>query len=145
MRGGAARVHTDPLASPTGFPFKVVQVEGTSSEPSVFAARERRCDLGYLRELYRRADGTVGYRCPAEPIDDYVRKGGRVEDTVGRKCICNGLAATVGLGQQRRGAAEPPIVTAGTGLLDVGRFLRDATAYSAAAVVAYLTGPISER
>jgi nitronate monooxygenase len=145
VRGGAALVHTDPLASPTGFPFKVVQVEGTLSEAATFAGRERRCDLGYLREIYRRGDGTAGYRCPAEPIDDYVRKGGRVEDTVGRKCICNGLLATVGLGQRRRGAAEPPIVTAGTGLLDVGRFLRDATTYSAAAVVSYLTGPVSGR
>jgi nitronate monooxygenase len=145
VRGGDAPVHTDPFASPTGFPFKVVQVEGTLSEPAAFAARERRCDLGYLREIYRRADGTAGYRCAAEPIDDYVRKGGRVEHTVGRKCICNGLLATVGLGQQRRGAAELPIVTAGTGLLDVGRFLRDANTYSAAAVVAYLTRPVSER
>ena len=63
VRGGTARVLTDPLASPTGFPFKVVQVETTLSEPEVYAARERRCDLGYLRELYRREDGTIGYRC----------------------------------------------------------------------------------
>jgi nitronate monooxygenase len=80
VRGGAALVHTDPLASPTGFPFKVVQVDGTLSEQAVFAARERRCDLGYLREIYRRGDGAAGYRCPAEPIEDYVRKGGRVEE-----------------------------------------------------------------
>lgn len=74
VRAGRAQVHTDPLASPTGFPFKVVQIEGTLSEADVYAARERRCDLGYLREIYRRADGTPGYRCPAEPVDDYLRK-----------------------------------------------------------------------
>lgn len=141
VRRGSAVVHTDPLASPTGFPFKVVQLEATLSQPAVYAARERRCDLGYLREIYRRADGTPGYRCPGEPIDDYVRKGGRVEDTVGRKCICNGLLATVGLGQERPGGPEPAIVTAGAGLLDIGRFLRDASTYSAADVIAYLTGP----
>ena len=42
----AARVFTDPLASPTGFPFKVLGLEGTLSEPAVYARRERLCDLG---------------------------------------------------------------------------------------------------
>jgi len=139
VRAGQAQVHTDPLASPTGFPFKVVQIEGTLSEADVYEARERRCDLGYLRELYRRADGTPGYRCPAEPVDDYLRKGGRREDTVGRKCICNGLLATVGLGQRRGEGTEPPVVTSGTGLLDVARVLGDRPDYSAADVVTYLT------
>ena len=139
VRTGQAQVLTDPLASSTGFPFKVVQIEGTLSEADVYAARERRCDLGYLREIYRRADGTPGYRCAAEPVDDYLRKGGRIEDTVGRKCICNGLLATVGLGQMRPEGSEPPIVTSGARLLDVARLLRDRAAYSAADVVAYLT------
>lgn len=139
VRAGQAQVHTDPLASSTGFPFKVVQIEGTLSEADVYAARERRCDLGYLREIYRRADGTPGYRCAAEPVDDYLRKGGRIEDTVGRKCICNGLLATVGLGQMRPEGSEPPIVTSGARLLDVARLLRNRAAYSAADVVAYLT------
>ena len=139
VRAGRAQVYTDPFASPTGFPFKVVQIEGTLSDADVYDARERRCDLGYLRELYRRADGTPGYRCPAEPIDDYLRKGGRLEDTVGRKCICNGLLATVGLGQMRPEGSEPPIVTSGARLLDVARLLRDRAAYSAADVVTYLT------
>ncbi len=31
-RAGTARVFTDPIASPTGFPFKVVQMPGTLSE-----------------------------------------------------------------------------------------------------------------
>src|SRR5579863_28941 len=43
-----ARVATDPSASPTGFPFKVVQLEGTLSEMEVYLARPRVCDLGYL-------------------------------------------------------------------------------------------------
>lgn len=140
VHDGTARVFTDPSASPTGFPFKVLQLEGTLSDPDVYAARERRCDLGYLRELYRRADGTIGYRCPGEPVDDYVRKGGRVEDTAGRKCMCNGLLATVGLGQRRPAGDEPAILTAGAALSDVARFLGpDALSYSAADVVNYLT------
>lgn len=139
VRGGTARVVTDPLASPTGFPFKVVQVETTLSEPEVFAARERRCDLGYLRELYRRDDGTIGYRCPGEPVGDYVRKGGDISHTVGRKCVCNGLMGTIGLGQQRGETVEPAILTAGVGLRDVAALLDGRTSYSAADVVAYLT------
>ncbi len=123
VQSGTARVLTDPLASPTGFPFKVVQVETTLSERAVYEARERRCDLGYLRELYRREDGTVGYRCPGEPVDDYVRKGGDVASTVGRKCVCNGLLGTIGLGQRRADATEPAILTAGTGLADVAALL----------------------
>jgi NAD(P)H-dependent flavin oxidoreductase YrpB (nitropropane dioxygenase family) len=139
VRSGAARVITDPLASPTGFPFKVVQVNATLSDPGVYAARERRCDLGYLREMYRRDDGSIGYRCPGEPVDDYLRKGGQIEDTVGRKCVCNGLLATVGLGQQRGDGVEPAIVTAGAALADVALLLRDRARYSAADVVEYLT------
>jgi hypothetical protein len=113
IRAGQARVFTDPQASPTGFPFKVVDLEGTLSDASVYEARGRHCDLGYLREIYRRPDGALGYRCPAEPTSDYVRKGGRLEDTLGRKCICNGPIATIGLAQRRKAGIEPPIVTAG--------------------------------
>ena len=64
---GTARVVTDRLASPTGFPFKVAQLEGTLSEQDVYLSRARVCDLGYLREAYRKDDGRLGYRCSAEP------------------------------------------------------------------------------
>jgi nitronate monooxygenase len=136
---GGVQVFTDPLASPTGFPFKVAQLEGTLSDPAVYEARERRCDLGYLRELYRRADGTLGYRCPAEPAEDYVRKGGRAEDTAGRKCVCNGLVATVGLGQWRGTRPEPALVTAGDDVLGLARFMHGGRgSFSASDVIAYL-------
>ncbi len=138
---GRVTVFTDPLASPTGFPFKVVALEGTLSDDKVVEARERRCDLGYLREVYVAPDGRLGYRCPAEPIEDYVRKGGDPSDTAGRKCICNSLAAAIGLGQRRQGVEEPPIVTAGDDLEELGRLLgADRHAYTAADVVAYLLG-----
>jgi nitronate monooxygenase len=138
-RDGGVSVFTDPLASPTGFPFKVAKLDGTLSDAAVFEARERRCDLGYLRELYRRPDGTLGYRCPAEPTPDYVRKGGRIEDTHGRKCVCNGLVATAGLGQWRRDGPEPVLVTAGDDVAGLARFLPDGrSSYSASDVVAYL-------
>ena len=140
-RAGTARVFTDPAASPTGFPFKVVGLPGTLSEPEVYAARERNCDLGGLREVYRKADGSLGYRCPAEPVDAYVRKGGLAADTVGRKCLCNGLAATVGFGQARQGVAEPPLLTAGNEVSDLARLVpAGAEGYRAEDVVRYLRG-----
>jgi hypothetical protein len=113
-------VRTDGRASPTGFPFKVVQQKGTIAEPAVHDARGRICDLGYLRTLFRRPDGTVGYRCPSEPIDAFVRKGGEVAETEGRLCLCNGLLATAGHAQVRtEGDAwveEPPLLTLGQDL-----------------------------
>jgi len=115
VRDRTLRVRTDPLASPTGFPFKVVDLPGTVSDPDLRASRPRLCDLGFLRTAYSRADGTVGYRCAAEPVEEYVRKGGAIEDTVGRACVCNGLTVSVGLGQTRKdGYVEPAIVTLGS-------------------------------
>jgi len=141
VRAGRISIFTDPLASPTGFPFKVIELEGTLSQDDVVQARERRCDLGYLRVPYTNPEGRLGYRCPAEPVEDYVRKGGDIADTVGRKCICNGLTATIGLGQRRLGQPEPPIMTAGNDLVDLGRLLdADRISYTAEDVVAYLLG-----
>ncbi len=100
---GESSVFTDPLASPTGFPFKVARLEGTNSEADVYGDRARICDLGFLREPYRTSDGSVGYRCASEPVTVYVAKGGKVEDTVGRKCVCNGLLANLGYQQVRNG------------------------------------------
>lgn len=114
---GTVNVRTDPLASPTGFPFKVARLEGTLSEPHLAAGRRRICDLGYLRQLYRRDDGSVGYRCPAEPEEAFVRKGGAAEASRDRKCLCNGLVANVGVGQRRPdGTRELPLLTAGDDL-----------------------------
>ena len=144
IRAGLARVFTDPVASPTGFPFKVAAVPGTFSETAVYAARERICDLGFLRQLYRKLDGSLGYRCAGEPIADFLRKGGELAETIGRKCLCNGLAATVGLGQTRDGEAEPALVTAGNELVDLARlFGAGADSYTAEDVLKYLRGVVA--
>ncbi len=144
-RSGGAPVFTDPVASPTGFPFKVVGIPGTVSEPGVYSARERICDIGYLRQPYRTGDGSIGYRCPGEPLDVYTRKGGLAEETVGRKCLCNALAATVGLGQPRDSGTEPALVTAGDELRDIARFVQpDKDGYTAADVMCYLRGATEE-
>ncbi|ATC63445.1 2-nitropropane dioxygenase [Nibricoccus aquaticus] len=142
IRTGSARVHTDPLASPTGFPFKIAQLSQTLSDAVAYAKRPRICDLGYLRQLFRRPDGTVGYRCAAEPVADFVRKGGQESDTVNRKCLCNGLAATVGLAQTRHGETELPLITAGDDIAQLARFFRpDRDTYTAADIIHTLLNP----
>jgi NAD(P)H-dependent flavin oxidoreductase YrpB (nitropropane dioxygenase family) len=134
---GGIKVFTDPLASPTGFPFKVAQMPETLSEQTLYETRERCCDLGYLRRAYRRADGSVGYRCPAEPIEHFIRKGGTLEQTDGRKCVCNGLPATVGLAQTRPGSPDEwPLVTAGDDLTELAQFIPPGQcSYTAADVI----------
>jgi NAD(P)H-dependent flavin oxidoreductase YrpB (nitropropane dioxygenase family) len=137
--GGALGVRNDPHASPAGFPFKVAELTGTLSEEDTYRNRPRLCDLGYLRTPYRKENGPVGYRCPGEPADAYVRKGGSAADTDGRRCLCNGLTAGIGLGQHRPdGYAEPPLLTLGQ---DFGflPFLLPGE-YGAADVVRYLLG-----
>jgi nitronate monooxygenase len=134
---GSGQVFTDPLASPTGFPFKVAQLAGTSSSLDVYEERARVCDLGYLREPYVTSEGGIGYRCAAEPVANYVAKGGKAEDTVGRKCLCNSLLANVGYAQVRNGATvEPALVTIGDDLNSVAQFLAPGReSYNAADVV----------
>ncbi|WP_411267453.1 nitronate monooxygenase [Actinoplanes sp. KI2] len=140
---GHVAVRTDGRASPTGFPFKVAELPGTLSEEQVYADRPRLCDLGVLRAAYRKPDGSVGYRCPSEPITMYVeRRGGREANTVGRRCLCNALLATAGLPQRRPdGYIEPPIVTTGsdfTGVRDLLARTPDGQTYTAGDAVTYL-------
>ncbi|MFI6474406.1 hypothetical protein ACIBL5_29575 [Streptomyces sp. NPDC050516] len=140
-RAGTLRVRNDPRASPTAFPFKVAELPGTLSEESVRAARRPVCDLGYLRTPARAASGELVYRCAAEPIAAYVRKGGDAVDTAGRVCLCNGLLATVGLGQRRpRGVSEPPVVTIGQDLGFLDDISPDGRPYTAAQVIDWMLG-----
>ncbi|HEX2203583.1 MAG TPA: nitronate monooxygenase [Longimicrobium sp.] len=136
----AIDVLTDGRASPTGFPFKVVQLKGTVSELPVYQQRERVCDLGYLREAYKRPDGRIDYRCAAEPVDTYVKKGGDPANTAGRKCLCNALFATIGQPQVRdEGFVEKPLITSGDELKNIRRFIgSDRLGYTAGEVIDYL-------
>lgn len=139
-RAGTLEVYTDAVASPTGFPFKVLLLDDTLSNERVYEKRSRICDLGYLRHAYQRDDATIGWRCPAEPVDDYVKKGGDIADTVGRKCLCNSLIANVGLPQiQRNGEVEGILITSGDDATRVSRFAPEgSTSYSASNVIDYL-------
>lgn len=135
-------VLTNPVISPTGFPFKVVQLAGTMSESEIYQNRVRLCDIGLLRRSYKRADGKVGFRCPGEPVAQYLAKGGKPEDIAGRSCLCNNLTAAAGYPQHRKdGYIEPPIVTAGDGLVTIGKYIKPGHhGYTAQDVLDYLTG-----
>jgi NAD(P)H-dependent flavin oxidoreductase YrpB (nitropropane dioxygenase family) len=141
VRRESVTVSTSLRASSTGYPFKVTSVRDTISEPEVYRQRPRRCDLGYLREAYVTPGGVTGYRCTAEPVDAYIRKGGEAGSTDGSTCLCNGLMSTCGLGQFRAdGLREPPIVTSGDDINDIRALLIDREHYSASDVLAHLRG-----
>ena len=122
----------------------MVQAEGTLSDPDVFAHRQPVCDLGALRTPYRKPDGSIGYRCPAEPTRVYIEhKGGRAANAEGRRCLCNALLATAGLPQHRpNGTEEPPLITAGSDFTAVAALIAelpaDQAVYPARAVIDYL-------
>jgi NAD(P)H-dependent flavin oxidoreductase YrpB (nitropropane dioxygenase family) len=122
------------LFSPTGFPFKVVQLDGTLANQEVYTNRMRVCDIGLLQQrgLSKPAkDGTrrLFQRCPAAPLDDFVSKRGLPLNTTDRRCLCNGLLACVGLGQaglqNGEQMEEPAIVTLGNHLDGIRRLSRN--------------------
>ena len=142
IRNGTESIRTDPLASPTGFPFKVFELPGTLSEADNFERRDKICDLGYLRHAYSRPGGRVGWRCPGEPEDVFLRKGGDGAEVPGRKCVCNGLMANIGLGQvDRNGVPELPLLTSGIDTTVVAQLLsKHGASYSARDVLDHLLG-----
>ena len=139
---GTGRVFTNPLASPTGYPFKVAQLDGSLSDADVYGERNRVCDLGFLREPYAAGDGSIGYRCSAEPEACFAKKGGEPAASTGRICLCNALLANIGHAQIRRdGRVELPLVTVGDDLNKVAQFLAPGhDSYSAADVVESILG-----
>ncbi len=134
------KVHTSPIASPTGFPFKIFCLFGTLSDKGLYSERKRSCSLGYLRELVW-DNRKVIFRCKAEPASEYVRKGGKDEETEGCMCICAGLCATVGA---RDG--EIPLLTTGDDLdpiyacIEKSRRHSSLYSYSAKDAVHYILG-----
>ena len=143
---GTARVFTDPLASPTGFPFKVALLEGTGSDAGVYR-RSGRASATWDSCASRtaRQSGKVGYRCASEPVSVFTSKGGQVEETVGRKCVCNGLLANIGMAQTRNGSrTEAALITAGDDLVETPQFLLPgATEYTVADVIAKLMSGVA--
>jgi nitronate monooxygenase len=140
-KAGTLKIDTDFQASPTGYPFKVIHLDTTTTGDSGPNARKRVCDLGYLRHAYPKSETELGYRCPSEPIQAYIRKGGAESRTVGKQCLCNGLLATVGLGQVRGEKTEPALVTSGEDFSFVARLLENGReTYAAREAIAFILG-----
>ncbi|HLE56851.1 MAG TPA: nitronate monooxygenase [Rhodothermia bacterium] len=138
---GDLKIRTDFEASPTGFPFKIAELEGTVGDPTGLDGRSRICDMGYLREMLVSSEGKTTYRCAAEPVADFVRKGGPAEATEKRVCLCNGLMATIGLGQIRADGPELPLVTAGDDFSFLHGVLRKGkSSYTASEAIDYIVG-----
>jgi len=114
------------LFSPTGFPFKVVQLSGTLADEMIYGGRHRVCDIGLLQQRGLSkpdADGKrkLFQRCSAAPIEGFVKKRGLPHNTKSRRCLCNGLLSTVGLAQGTNQKEEPAIVTLGNHLDSIRR------------------------
>ncbi|MBI2172015.1 MAG: nitronate monooxygenase [Chloroflexi bacterium] len=145
LRRLAFRRHLDVVAdsrsSPSGFPFNVAQLSGTVSDAEAHDARTRICDIGYLRHAYKTERGAIAFRCPSEPVDTYIKRGGKIEDTEGRKCLCNGLLSAVGLAQMHHWGEELPIVTLGRNTDFIHDLIDDEEGrYTAADALRYLLG-----
>ncbi|MDE2030937.1 MAG: nitronate monooxygenase [Patescibacteria group bacterium] len=130
-------IRTDPNASPTGFPFKVIQLPGTQSEENVYNNRKRICDRSALIVPYQQENGKVGFRCASEPVEDYKSKGGKIEDTIGARCLCNGLFSASGIGNPN----EKPIFTMGDDVSFLRYLMKDENdSYNASDAIKYLLG-----
>ena len=132
-------IRGDERISPSGYSFKVVEMEGTLSQRSVYESRVRICNHGGFFIPFERSDGLIGYRCPAEPINVFKLKFGDIKDTVGRACFCNGLLVTCALGNP----GEPPIITLGNDFSFLKKLMkhRDDT-YIAEDAMKYLTAVV---
>ena len=136
------------VASPTNFPFKVVRLEGSVTEPDVYAGR-----AAYLRSWvfarglsYRRRRDRLSVCRRAGDRIQISPRAGKQENTVGRKCLCNALMANIGLPQLRKDKyVEKGLITAGNGLAEIARFLPvSGWDYSAAVVRALLDGRVAD-
>ena len=142
-------VHTT-THSPTGFSFKVAQLPETLSDDEVYATRRRICDIGMLQQVGlskpdEHGERTLFRRCPAGPINTFLKNRGQQRNTDERRCLCNGLLACVGLGQVHEVGGEcveePAIVTLGNHLDGVRRLSRQGqTHYHVEDVVADILG-----
>lgn len=126
-------IFTDPYASPTGYPFKVAPIAGSLSENKVFDMRKKICDIGLLRSCSIDDNGMLSYHCSACHTSD-------CNENSGRKCLCNGLLATIGIGQiQKHGYVEPPLITAGESIKSLYRIVHPLKkSYSAKEVISSL-------
>ncbi|MGB8815688.1 MAG: nitronate monooxygenase [Minisyncoccia bacterium] len=133
---GELKVRTDMLISSSGYPFKVAELDGTISDPIIYKSRVCTCKHGALVQLYETREGAIGYRCTGESVDTYVMKGGNIDETIGRGCLCCGLFSNTEITDD---STEPPIVTLGDDLGFLRHLMVDAhSSYSASDAIRYL-------
>jgi NAD(P)H-dependent flavin oxidoreductase YrpB (nitropropane dioxygenase family) len=140
VKNGDSSVFTDAEASPTGFPFKVLKLKDTIAEKRVFEMRKKICNLGYLRQAYKKEDGTLDYRCSAENKEAFIKKGGDPQEAEqGKCCLCNALFATVGMPSvYADGSIEKPLVTLGSHLETLKDLVLRKIDFSAGDVIDYI-------
>ena len=125
--------------SPTGFPFKVIELPGTISENSIYESRKRICNIGGLVSLYEKEDGKIRRRCAAEPVDKFLKKGGKLEETIDRGCLCNGLFSTA----SKNYDYEPMVLTIGDDVDFLKKLMMDENSvYTAREAISYLLGSL---
>jgi nitronate monooxygenase len=121
------------LFSPTGFPFKVAQLNRTLTDEDVYIARRRYCDLGLLKQIGLSKPDDEGMRhlfqrCSAGPVEEFISKRGLLHNSERKRCLCNGLLASAGLGQVGTQTGElqeePAIVTLGNNLGGIRKLSR---------------------
>ena len=129
LSNGDVQVHTDPVALPTGFPFKVLQLDNTLASKEEYDMHPHVCNLGYLQMPYVHPDGKVGFHCASEPVNQYVKKGGAQAATLGCKCLCIALCADAGYLQVRsvkyevKPYVEWPLITIGNDVNKCHQFM----------------------
>ncbi|MCB1190084.1 MAG: nitronate monooxygenase [Leptospiraceae bacterium] len=142
------------MYSPTGFSFKVALLEGTLADKEVYENRNRTCDIGLLHQFgLSKPDESkmrkMFQRCPAAPVNGFIKNRGIERNTEEKRCLCNGLLAAVGLPQVAKdvnGNAmdEPSIVSLGENLQGIRELSRNGQIhYSCADVIDYITGDAS--
>jgi nitronate monooxygenase len=69
-------------------------------------------------------------------------KGGKIEDTVNRKCLCNGLVSNIGYPQHFKGGGhEWAILTLGDDYVNIGQFCKPGSLdFTAADVIRTILG-----
>ncbi len=120
--------------SPTGFPFRVVELKDTSAEKKHMLARVPHCNIGALLTPYYTRENLLAYRCPAEPVLAFEKKGGDRERTQGVVCLCNALLNASELGIE----GSPATLTLGNDCSFLSTLLQHKHHYSACDAMYYL-------
>jgi NAD(P)H-dependent flavin oxidoreductase YrpB (nitropropane dioxygenase family) len=133
IKSSNAKIISSAIASPTGYPFKILKAKGTMSDAACFSERDKSCRVGLLREVeinLEKEIATPNWSCKASQTGSQTL------------CLCEALLAAVGLAQVNRKKKELPIITLGEELKDIKKLLRENNwrPYLAEAAYKYIMG-----